>query len=120
VADQGIVVPEVPLPAPGTMGATPRPPPRVASLDPVEGGLPPGAEFPLPPGEAGPAPWEAFVRVAFDVTGMPVHAFVESDDAPAVARAGIFRGVMRWRRPAGPAGWIVVRLVHPGATEASS
>jgi hypothetical protein len=80
----------------------------------LAGEIPAGAEFPVPPGDRGPAPWEAEAHVAFGSNGIPVHAFVESDDAPPATRVAISRGLFRWRRPAGAAGWLVLRLVHPG------
>jgi len=117
VDEAGVSVPAVPLPS---VPAGPRPappPPPVAAIVPVEGRLPPGVVFPVPAALAGPSAWEAEVRVAFDDSGMPARAFIEPGDAPAAARAETVRSVMRWRRPAGPAGWVVARLVHPGTTE---
>ncbi len=104
-----VLLPPVPLSDPP---ARPAPPP--ASWVALAGEIPAGAGFPVPPGDRGASPWEAEAHVGFDSNGLPVHAFVESEDAPPAMRVAIARGLFRWRRPAGTAGWLVLRLVHPG------
>lgn len=82
----------------------------------ISGVIPPDSAFPVAEALRGPQPWEADAAVAFDATGLPVHAFVESADAGPRVRAEIARGVRRWRQPAGAAaGWVHVHLAHPGA-----
>jgi len=113
-------VPLAPVPLPAFVPPPPPPPaPAGTTMTPLEGTVPPDAGFPVASGACGDRSWEAEAQVAFGGDGLPLHAFVESADAPPGVRREIARGLHRWRRSAGgAAGWVRVRLVHSGTAPA--
>lgn len=105
-----------PLPTP-TFPPPPRdrPPPPRPTMEAMEGKIPAGTAFPLPPGEGGPLPWTAEVVAAIGDGGVPASVWV-AGDVPADVRAALAPAIARWRWPAEDAGTTArFRLMYPGA-----